>query len=353
VLKIRPFAQESHLGLGSEEMHKESLWTLNRRQFIKGSFLGLATLPGLRFEPMTGTKRNRKAKVVLYKTEDRKKGVHEVLKHLSFSSVKGKRVLIKPNFNSADLTPGSTHNDTLIQLIQEIKEGGAAEITVGERSGPPPTKNVLQAKGIFDLAQQLNFKIINFEELEEKNWVHFNPKGLHWKNGFYAARPVVDAKYVVSTCCLKTHQYGGVFSMSLKLAVGLTPKRLMGELHGSAQNQRKMIAEINLAYRPQFIVLDGIEAFVDGGPSVGTRKQANVFLAGEDRVAIDAVGVAILKELGSNEAIMGRKIFEQEQIQRAVELGLGISQPSQIELVTPDEPSKEYGEKIKSILGQG
>jgi uncharacterized protein (DUF362 family) len=353
VIKIKQSAEELHVGLGSEEMRKENSWTLNRREFIKGSFLGLASLPGLRFEPLAGTQRSRKARVVLYKTQDRKKGVHEVLKHLSFSSVKGKKILIKPNFNSADPTPASTHNDTLSQLIQEIKERGAAGITIGERSGPPLTKNVLQAKGIFDLAQQLNFKIINFEELEEKDWIHFNPKGLHWQNGFYAARPVVDAEYVVSTCCLKTHQYGGVFTMSLKLAVGLTPKRLMRELHGSAQNQRKMIAEINLAYKPQFIVLDGIEAFVDGGPSVGTRKQANVFLAGKDRVAIDAVGVAVLKELGSNEAIMGRKIFEQEQIKRAVELGLGISRPSQIELITPDEPSKEYGDKIKAILAQG
>ncbi len=336
-----------------DKVQKENPRSLNRRQFITDSFLGLATLPGLRFKSLMQTTRGRRARVVLYKTQDRKKGVQEVLKHLSFSLVEGKRVLIKPNFNSADPTPGSTHNDTLSQLIQEIKERGAAEITVGERSGPPPTKRVLEAKGIFDLAQQLNFKIINFEELEEKDWVHFNPKGNHWQNGFYAARPIVDAEYVVSTCCLKTHQYGGVFTMSLKLAVGLTPKRLMRELHGSAQNQRKMIAEINLAYKPQFIVLDGVEAFVDGGPSVGTRKQANVFLASRDRVAIDAVGVAILKELGSNEAIMKRKIFEQEQIKRAVELGLGISRPSQIELITPDEASREYGKKIKSILAQG
>ena len=116
---------------------------------------------------------------------------------------------------------------------------------------------------------------------------------------------------------------------------------------------RKMIAEINLGYKPQLIVLDGIEAFVDGGPSRGTKKEADVFLAGRDRVAIDAVGVAVLKDLGSNEAIMGRRIFEQEQIQRAAELGLGVSAPEQIEIVTPDKPSREYAKKLESILAQG
>ena len=126
----------------------------------------------------------------------------------------------------------------------------------------------------------------------------------------------------------------------------------MRELHNSP-DQRKMIAEINTAYEPKLIVLDGIEAFVDGGPMIGTKKTANVFLAGDDRIAIDAVGLAILKELGSNQTIMSNKIFEQEQIKRAVELGLGIDNPSKIEFITPDRTSREYASKLEKILAQG
>lgn len=140
--------------------------------------------------------------------------------------------------------------------------------------------------------------------------------------------------------------------MSLKLAVGLTPKRLMRELHGS-QNIRTMIAELNLGYKPEVIVMDGVDAFVDGGPSTGKKVEANVLIGGTNRVAVDAVGIAILKELGSNEAIMSKKIFEQEQIRRAVELGLGAVEPDQIELVTLDAASRTYAEKIKAILAQG
>jgi len=65
-----------------------------------------------------------------------------------------------------------------------------------------------------------------------------------------------------------------------------------------------MIAELNFCYKPQLLVMDGVEAFVDGGPSQGTVKQGNVFLAGTDRVAMDAAAIAILKELGSNDDIM-------------------------------------------------
>jgi len=335
-------------------MRKSKMLTLNRREFIKGSVVGLASLPALSFKPLTAKETTKMAKIALFKTQNRKEGVRKTLELLDLPSIKEKKVLLKPNFNTADPTPGSTHNDTLSQLIKELQERGASGITIGERSGPPPTKSVLEDKGIFELAQNLNFRIINFEELAEKDWVHFNPPGNHWKDGFYIARPAVEAEYIVSTCCLKTHQFGGVFTLSLKLTVGLTPKKLMRELHDQRYSaMRKMIAEINLAYKPQLIVLDGIEAFVDGGPSVGTKKEANVFLAGKDRIAIDAAGVAILKELGSNKAIMEPRIFEQEQIKRAVELGLGINKPNQVEFITPDKESREYAQKIKSILAQG
>jgi uncharacterized protein (DUF362 family) len=100
-------------------------------------------------------------------------------------------------------------------------------------------------------------------------------------------------------------------------------------------------------------VLDGLVAFVDGGPMTGTRKDAGVFLAGTDRVAIDAVGVAILKELGSNDAIMKPAVFAQEQIARAVELGLGVSSAVDIVIETPDAASEAYAEKIRKILSAG
>ena len=134
----------------------------------------------------------------------------------------------------------------------------------------------------------------------------------------------------------------------------MTPKSLMRELHAArATHMRRMIAEINQGYKPQLIVVDGVEAFVDEGPSTGKKVEAGVFLAGTDRIAVDAVGVAILKELGSNEAIMSKKVFEQEQLQRAVELGLGVNGPDKIEIVTADAAGKAYADKIKAILAQG
>jgi len=293
------------------------------------------------------------SKVSIVKTADRAAGVKRSIDLLDINPIKGREVLLKPNFNSADAFPGSTHNDTLLTLIKHLKTMGAKSITLGERCGPGSTAKVLKEKGIYALCEKENVRIINFEELPDSEWVRVKPAKSSWSDGFDAAKPVLDAECVVSTCCLKTHGYGGVFTMSLKLSVGVTHKRNMSELHASFRSMRKMIAEINQAYKPSLIVMDAIEAFVDGGPSSGERKRADLIIAGTDRIAIDAVGLAVLKNLGSNDAVMKKKIFEQEQIARAVELGLGVSRPQDIELVTDDDTGRAYAEKLKGILLKG
>ncbi len=294
--------------------------------------------------------------VALAETTDRKAGVVASIRSLAINPVKGKDVFIKPNFNTADLVPGSTHNDTLAALVDEIWAMGAKSVSLGDRSFPP-TREVMEAKGVLPLLERLDVKVVDFDRLPESDWVLVKPQGSHWKAGFRIARPVLEADCLVSTCCLKTHQYGGVFSMSLKLAVGTVPTTRQGfsymdELHSSV-HQRKMIAEINVPLKPALVVLDGIDTFVDGGPVTGKRAKGDVFLASVDRVAIDAVGVAVLKSLGSNEAIMKPLIFEQEQIARAAELGLGASSPSGIEVIAADEKSRTLRDRIAAILAKG
>jgi uncharacterized protein (DUF362 family) len=93
-----------------------------------------------------------------------------------------------------------------------------------------------------------------------------------------------------------------------------------------------------------------VDAFVKGGPDQGTRAQANVILAGSDRVAIDAVGVAILRLLGTTSQVSHGRIFEQDQIARAAKLGVGIKSPDQIHLVTGDPESEAFATQVSDIL---
>lgn len=296
------------------------------------------------------------SKVAFVKTEDRRTGVKSSISTLGIDPVKNKDVLIKPNFNTADPTPGSTHNDTLVALVDEIWDMGAKSICLGERSYPL-TREVMDEKGIVPLLKQKDVHVIDFDDLEQKDWVEFKPRQSHWENGFRIARPIIEAECLISTCCLKTHQFGGVFTLSLKLHVGVVPTfrhgyQYMGELHQSPF-QEEMIAEINQPFSPDIIVLDGIDAFTDGGPATGRRAKGNIFLASTDRVAIDAVGVAVLKAIGSNAAIMQPKIFDQRQIARASALGIGVSSASEIDIISADQESMEFSAEAAQILLAG
>ena len=291
----------------------------------------------------------QKTNVSLLKTDNRETGIEQCIDALGINPVTNKNVLIKPNFNTADPAPGSTHNDTLVSLVKKVWDMGAKSITVGERSFPL-THQVMQQKGILPLLQELDVTIADFDKLDKKDWVKMNPTDTHWQDGFRVARPILDAECLISTGCLKTHQFGGVFTLSLKLHVGVVPTTrhgfdYMAELHFSPY-QNKLIAEINQPFAPDLLLMDGIDAFVDGGPATGKHVHGDLLLAATDRVAIDAVGVAALKTLGSNQTIMQTKIFEHEQIARAAEIGIGVTSVEQIEIVPASTASQPTREKV-------
>jgi len=291
--------------------------------------------------------------VALVSSKDRGKAVGQAIDLLGVKAFHGKSVVLKPNFNTADPAPGSTHNDTLESLVRALQQMGTKQVTLAERSGPgDSTRKIMEKKGSFGLAEKLGFNIVNLEEVGPEGWVKVEPKESHWSQGFHFARIYREAEAIVQTCCLKTHAYGGHFTLSLKNSVGLVPLAgypYMGELH-SSRYQRQMIAEINTAYSPDLVVMDGVEAFVDGGPDRGTRVEAGVMLAGTDRVAMDAVGVAILRLLGTTPEVSRGSIFVQNQVARAVELGLGVSSAKEIRLVTGDAESEAFAVKVRNIL---
>jgi uncharacterized protein (DUF362 family) len=123
----------------------------------------------------------------------------------------------------------------------------------------------------------------------------------------------------------------------------------MWELHTSPY-QRQMIAEINNNYNLDFVLMDGIKAFTTGGPDRGTLVEPNLLLASRDRVAIDAVGVAILKMHGAKGKVGEAAIFEQDQLKRAAELGFGVKSAAEIQLTSLNDESRVDAELIEQVL---
>jgi uncharacterized protein (DUF362 family) len=296
------------------------------------------------------------AQVALVRTTDRAQGVRRAIELLGLNPVRGNQVLFKPNLNSADPPPASTHPDVMRAILVALNEMGAKEITLGERSGMGSTRQVMQQTGVFDLADELGFKTVAFDELPEQDWIIRQAADHHWSAGFPVPRLLLDTESIIQTCNLKTHRYGGHFTLALKNSVGFAAKRTtnngynyMSELHNSAY-QRHMIAEINTVYKPALIIMDGVEAFLNGGPANGQKADTGVVLAGTDPVAMDAVGVAILRLFGTTAEVSKGRIFEQEQIARAVELELGVQSPDKIQLIAADQASLSFAASVQEML---
>ena len=326
----------------------------NRREFVETSAMSLAVLTTgkLGWSPPASATLG----MVTVDRGGRDSAIRRAVELVGAPELSGKWVALKPNFNSAHAFPGSTHPDTLESIVGLIKDLGAARITVADRSGMGNTHEVMENLGVLQQAEVLGFEALALQDLPPEGWVKVDHTDLHWSQGYHLGSIYRQADAIVQTCCLKTHRFGGHFTLSLKNSVGMVAKRIPGnehdfmrELHGS-EHQRRMIAEINLSYRPAIVVMDAVECFTDRGPETGNVARPNLILAATDRVALDAVGVAILRDKGTTPQVSNGPVFRLEQIERAVELGIGVTSPDQIEIVTADPDAEQYAERLRTIL---
>ncbi|MEM2136625.1 MAG: DUF362 domain-containing protein [Candidatus Methanomethylicia archaeon] len=244
------------------------------------------------------------------------------------------KILIKPNCNSHDPFPASTHPETLKTVLEVLISKGVPHdrILIGDMSGPSwlPTRKTMELNGILNIAREYGIKVSFFED-EDWVWIK-HEKAKTWPNGFRIAKTVYESDKVISLPCLKTHQFGGIFTLSLKNSVGIINPADRMYMHNNPK-MRELIAEINLAYNADLIILDGMKCFISGGPAHGEEAEPGVIIAGGDRVAIDAIGVTILKYYKAV-GLVDKSVHEQEQIKRAYEIGLGKMKMREIELKT-------------------
>jgi uncharacterized protein (DUF362 family) len=294
------------------------------------------------------------AEVYIVKTTDRAEGIRLLLEKFELPDLEDKKVVIKPNYNSDDPFPATTHIDTLRLVIKAIKNCTPESITITERSGMGNTDDVLENRGIYALASAEGIAVINLDELDDKEWTRKGTTETHWKNGFLVPNMVLNADYIINLPCLKTHRFGGDFTMALKNNVGTVARwhgkyNYMWELHSSPY-QRLMIAEINKDIPCDLVIMDAIKGFKNKGPETGDLIEPELMLLSDDIIANDAVGVAILRMYGTTKKVQEGDIFDLDQINRAAELHLGVRFVEDIELVAVNPEAEPVVEEIRKIL---
>lgn len=238
----------------------------------------------------------------------------------------GDEVLLKPNFNTADPPPGSSDPAFVKAVIELLYEHGARKVVLGESSMLRlSTRKVMKKAGMLKKAEEAGAEVVIFNE---GKWKRVATGGSHLK---YVSLPetALESKKLVYTCCMKTHRFAK-FTFSLKLAVGFMKPSERIQLH--MRDLEEKIAELNLVVHPHLIIMDCRKCFISGGPATGELRYPGLVLASGDRVALD---VEALKTVAAFDGSSLRNDpWSYTQIRRAVELGLGVKNEQEYEVVS-------------------
>jgi uncharacterized protein (DUF362 family) len=242
----------------------------------------------------------------------------DLLGGLSRLASPGDTIMVKPNFNSPDPYPGSTDLGFLKTVLSLLLQTGA-KVIVGESSGGMwrPTRKTVAKAGLPELLAGMGVGLVAFDD-HPRDWVQIDIEGDYLRK-VTMPRSAYEATKLVYLPCLKTHNLAR-FSMSLKLAMGLVHPGERLAMHVAHLEQK--VVEINLAWQPDLIVIDGRKVFVSGGPDKGEVAEPNVILASGDMVAADVEALKVLLSYRARNKLMPNP-WDSPQIVTALRHQLG------------------------------
>jgi uncharacterized protein (DUF362 family) len=209
-------------------------------------------------------------------------------------NLKGKKVLLKPNFVEAHLgRPINTNPAVIASVAEACFLQGASQVTVGEASGHrrDPWFSVMNPalKGVFGSR-------VRRADLNHDDTVAVPNKGEATVfPGFFLPRTVVEADVFISMPKMKTHHYMGV-TLSLKNLFGTLP----GIYYGWPKNAlhfagvEESILDLARTIKIDYVVVDGVVGMEGDGPIMGTAKPVGVLVLSAHALAADATAARLM-----------------------------------------------------------
>ncbi len=283
-------------------MSSNSRWRIVRRDFLKlllavaGGMVGGAAAFRLRRPPQP------RSRVAVYRvpaydeahlTDIIRRGLTNYPQLLE--RVRGGRVVLKPNIvEYYEAHRVNTHPAVVGAAIEAFRHHGAGEVIVAE--GPGHRRDMellLNVSGFREMLTRLHvpFVDLNLDTIApvalEANYTRLNR--------VFLPVTVLEADVLVSMPKLKVHHWVGV-TLSLKNMFGVAP----GVKYGWPKNIlhwrgiHNSVADLNLAARPAFAIIDGIEGMEGDGPLYGDTVQVGVLLMGDNLTATDATAARLM-----------------------------------------------------------
>ena len=271
------------------------------------------------------------------------------------------QVLLKPNTNQRDPFPSITAPETIRAVARHCRAAGAEHIIVHEDhkremdlyyppselpgmdiqlSHSPTADDYVLVK--HDLWQgDMDIEAV-VREMGDSPWAKWmQVPGIRKTDGpcLRVARQVQEAAVVISLPVLKRH-FAGQITSALKNHFGSVYGLHRWLAHSSLEKNRdyydRKLAEFASAARPELTITDVRSLQAVFGPMRNSETRiiegVNRLIITGDMVAADVVAMQLMKEYdrtftSTNEAIVRR------QHEHAVELGLGTSDLSQVEVI--------------------
>ena len=210
--------------------------------------------------------------------------------------VRGKRVVLKPNFVEFDPRSAiNTHPVLIAATIEAFRSMGAADVIVAEGPGHRrDNEYIVTASGLRDTLRDARARYVdlNVDAVRE-----LLAASAYTELGrLYIAETIAGADLLVSMPKMKTHHWAGV-TLSLKNMFGVMP----GSVYGWPKNTlhwaglEPSILDINATLTvPRFNIVDGIIGMEGNGPIQGEPRASGVLVFGEDPVAVDATAARLM-----------------------------------------------------------
>ncbi len=285
----------------SDPRRAESGRITRRALLVDGlAAVGIGTAAALLREHLQQT--GSKAKVFIGKAASYNANLASIIEDgfrglgISPRDVKGKRILLKPNF--VETRRGTTHICTRPELVfaavEAFRRFGAARVVIGE--GPGHCRDTARVLEEAEMAKPLLEYKTPFVDLNNDDLViKPNAGGRNSLKTLTFPAAVEQADWIVSMPKMKTHHWVGV-TLSMKNLFGLMP----GIVYGWPKNVfhwlgiERTVLDINETIKPHLAIIDGIIGMEGDGPIMGTPKSAGTIVMGTNLAAVDATACRIM-----------------------------------------------------------
>lgn len=272
---------------------------------------------------MEKTGKNLINDIVHTPSESLQKSITEVMKPLGgltkFLS-KNDQIILKPNYNTGDPFPASTDPEFLEIVLRLILKHTQNVEIVESSTLRAKTKEII-GKKVGEVLKELGIPVITEQEFEFTR-VDLKSKGAKFlKSVKFPKRILGPHKKIILLPNLKTH-FIAHYTGALKLGVGFMERKQRVRMHMSLTRVPAKVAELNLGFKPNLIIMDARKIFVTKGPASGKVESPLKILAGTSRVSIDIEGVKIIQSYHAKNKLEGKDPLDVGTIKRALELGI-------------------------------